>query len=279
MLKLNKYFDIKWLVLAVVFTATIIVLTHIPQRLMPSQTQESGVDKLLHFLAYGAITFLLILSVKSSPSPRLIIFVLFALLAIGIVDEITQPLVRREASLTDLMADMTGVVGVLLLFIVSKHQFKKIKTESASRLCFTAVVAFIAGILFVPSTLFSLNKLSGPSLQQQQKEANYFFYRTMHALFEGTYNPEEGTVSKDALEIFKEHGPRFGDKCKLFIYDDWFSRNRQKAGFFCGPVFFPSGDMYSVEIERMGEHFVLKKLSPADWEQDWMEEVLKSKKH
>ena len=67
LVKLKNYFDIKWLVLAVTFTATVIVLTHIPQRLMPSQMQESGVDKFLHFLAYGAITFLLILSVKSSP--------------------------------------------------------------------------------------------------------------------------------------------------------------------------------------------------------------------
>jgi VanZ family protein len=223
MLKLNNYFDIKWLVLAIIFTATVIVLTHIPQRLMPSQMQESGVDKLLHFLAYGAITFLLILSVKSSPSLRLTLLVLFALLAIGIVDEITQPLVRRQASLTDLMADVTGVVAVLLLFIVGKHQFKKIKTESVSRLCFTIAVAFIAGILFVSATILSLNKFSGPSLQQQQKEALSFFYRTIHELFEGNYKHEEGTVSKDALETFNEHVSRLGNKCKLFIYDDWFS--------------------------------------------------------
>ncbi|MHC4727307.1 MAG: VanZ family protein, partial [Planctomycetota bacterium] len=263
--KLKNYFDIKWLVLVITFTATVIVLTHIPQKLMPSQMQESGVDKLLHFLAYGVITFLLILSVKSSPSPRLILFVFFALLAIGIVDEITQPLVRRQASLTDLMADITGVVSVLLLFIVGKHQFQKIKIESVSRLCFTAVVAFIAGILFVPATLYSLNKLSGPRLQQQQKEAKNFFYRTMDELFKGSYNPEKGLVSQDTLDTF-------------FIYDDWFSRNRQKAGYFSGPVFFPSGDMYTVERQRRGKHFVLKKLSPADWEQIWIEEVRKSKK-
>jgi VanZ family protein len=279
MLKLKNYFDIKWLVLAVTFTVTVLILTHIPQKFMPSQMQERGVDKLLHVLAYGAITLLLIFSVKSPPSINLALKILFVLSAIGIFDEITQPLVGRQSSLTDFMTDVTGVIVVLLVFILYKQQFQKLKIESASLLCFTAVVAFAAGILIVPATLFSMNKIGGSSLKEQQKEARHFFYRTMYKLFEGKYNPEEGIVSKDALQIFNEHRHQLGNKCKLFIYDDWFSRNRQKAGFFIGLVFFPSEDMYSVEIERKDGSFILKKLSLADWEQDWKEELHKSKKH
>ena len=263
MLKLNNYFDIKWLVLAVTFTATVILFTHIPQELIPSQLQESSLDKFLHVVAYGAITVLLILSVKSSFSLHSALIVLFALSAIGIVDEITQPLVSRQASLADLLANTIGIVAVLLLSLVGKHRFQNTITESVSRLCFTAAVAFIAGVLVLPVTLVSLSIPKGPSLQQRQ-EARSFFYRTMYELFEGIYNPEEGSVSKDALETFKEYRPRLGDKCHLLLYNDPY-------GHFGGKAFFPSGDMFHVVIVQIGEHFVLKRFNLGDWEAVWME--------
>jgi VanZ family protein len=121
MAKLKNHFDIKWLVLAVTFTSTVFIFTHIPQRLIPSQMQERGADKLLHFLVYGAITFLFIISLKSSLSMFSVFLLFFFILVIGIFDEITQPLVNRQASLADLLADITGVIVVLLLFIGRKH--------------------------------------------------------------------------------------------------------------------------------------------------------------
>lgn len=129
MLKLNNYFDIKWLVFAVTFTAIVLVLTHIPQELMPSQLQKSGLDKLQHIVAYGAITFLFILALKSSPSLNLALFVFFAILAIGIVDEVTQPIVGRQASLADLAANVIGIAAGLLLSVVGKRRSKKTNTE------------------------------------------------------------------------------------------------------------------------------------------------------
>ncbi len=134
MLKLNNYFNIKWLVLVVTFTAIVILLTHIPQELMELmppqlQVQESSLDKLQHVVAYGVITLLFILSLKSSPSILSSLLVFFALLAIGIVDEVTQPLVNREASLTDLAANVIGIVTVLLFSMVSKRRFRNTKTE------------------------------------------------------------------------------------------------------------------------------------------------------
>ncbi len=123
MLKLNNYFDIKWLVLAVTFTAIVLIFTHILKEVMPSQLQENNLDKLYHVVAYGVITFLFILSLKSSPSILSSLFVFFALLAIGIVDEITQPLVNREASLTDLAANVIGIVTVLLFSTVRRRRF------------------------------------------------------------------------------------------------------------------------------------------------------------
>jgi VanZ family protein len=125
MLKLNNYFDIKWLVLTVTFTSIVLALTHIPQEYMPSQLQKSGLDKLQHVVAYGTITFLLIFALKSSPSLLSALLVFFAILAIGIVDEVTQPIVGRQASIIDLAADAVGIAVGLLLSALSKRRFLK----------------------------------------------------------------------------------------------------------------------------------------------------------
>ena len=114
MLILNNYFDIKWLVFAVAFTAIVLLFTHIPQEFVPSQLQKSGLDKLYHVVAYGAITFLFIFSLKSSPSPLSSLLVFFAL-------------VNRQASLADLAADVIGIVTVLLLSAVRKYRFRNTK--------------------------------------------------------------------------------------------------------------------------------------------------------
>ena len=129
MLKLDNYFDIKWLVLAVTFTVFVLILTHIPQEFIPSKLQESGLDKLYHVVTYGAITFLFIFSLKNSPSMLSSLLVFFTLLAIGMADEVTQSLVNRHASLTDLAADVIGIITVLLLSAVYKRRFQKTRVE------------------------------------------------------------------------------------------------------------------------------------------------------
>ncbi len=129
MAKSNNYFDIKWLVIAVTFTATVILFTHIPQGVMPTRPGEgvSGLDKLLHVVAYGVITFLFILSLKSSTSLLSALFLFFAISAIGIVDEATQSLVNRTASANDWLADIVGIMMALLFSKVYKHRFQKTK--------------------------------------------------------------------------------------------------------------------------------------------------------
>jgi len=136
--------------------------------------------------------------------------------------------------------------------------------KSLFRLCLTAAVAFIAGTIFMPMGLVLMSKLERPGRYQQKKEAYSFFYRTMNELFEGTYNPEEGSVSPDALETFKKYGPRLGGKCRLFISDD-------ESGYFDGIAFFPSGDCFSVVVLRINDdRMVLKSFYPLDWEEFWM---------
>ena len=101
-------------------TATVVFLTHLPQETIPSPLQENGFDKLAHVLAYGVITFLFILSVRTSFCLLSAAFLFFAILAIGATDEITQPLINRTASLADWLANVTGIVIVLLFGIVLK---------------------------------------------------------------------------------------------------------------------------------------------------------------
>lgn len=129
MLKLSNYFEIKRLILVITFTAIVILCTHIPQQFMPSQLQKSGLDKLQHIIAYGAITFLFILSLKNSLSLYTASLLFFAISLISIIDEITQPLVNRQASLTDVTADVIGILTILLFSIVGKRRRQKTNTK------------------------------------------------------------------------------------------------------------------------------------------------------
>ena len=65
-------FYLKRLMIAVTFTATVVLLTHVPQEVMQTRLPVRGPDKLAHALAYGVITFLFILSLRSSPSLLLV---------------------------------------------------------------------------------------------------------------------------------------------------------------------------------------------------------------
>ncbi len=121
MLKSNTYFNIKWLIIAVILTAVVVLLTHIPEDAMPPQLQVIGLDKLAHALAYGAITYLFILSLRTSPTMLSASLLFFAILALGTVDELTQPFVNRTASLADWLANIVGVSGVLLFFLRFKR--------------------------------------------------------------------------------------------------------------------------------------------------------------
>jgi VanZ family protein len=272
-MNLQKYFKIKWLILAVTLTATVILFTHIPKELIPSQLQESTFDKFFHVLAYGSITFLLILSVKNSFFARMVFLVVSVLLVICIVDEITQPLVGRQASFTDFLADVIGIAIALLFFIIGKRRFHMTATDSISRLCFVSVFCFITGVLVVVATIVSLNILKGPSLFQQQQAARYFFYTTIFGVFEGDYDLEEGFISEDALETLKKYRSRFTDKCSLVINNDPYNQSRQWNGHFSGAAIFPSGDYFSVVIVRASKGFILEKFEPIDWELLW-EEIL-----
>ncbi len=116
-------FNIKSLITAILFTAAVFVFTHLPQETMPSPLQKDGIDKLEHVFAYGVITFLFLISLRTSPTMLSALLLFLVVSAIGAFDELTQPLVSRTASVTDLVADIVGILFALFFSTMRRRQF------------------------------------------------------------------------------------------------------------------------------------------------------------
>ena len=119
-------FNIKWLTTAILFTAAVLVFTHLPQETMPSSLQEDGVDKLQHVLAYGVITFLFLISLRTSPTMLSALLLFLVVSTISAFDELTQPFANRTASVTDFVADIVGILSALLFFTVRRQWFLRL---------------------------------------------------------------------------------------------------------------------------------------------------------
>ena len=74
------------------------------------------------------------------------------------------------------------------------------KRESTT-LCLVSAISFIAGVIVGPFAMMILFELISPNREPQAKA---FFYRTMNALFEGTYDPNEGSASPQFINALKK---------------------------------------------------------------------------
>lgn len=124
--------NIKWLIVAVLFTAAVVFLAYLPEEAMPSPLCVRSLDKLVHTLAYAAITFLFILSLRTciAVSSASLLFLFLAILAIGTLDELTQPFVMRPARLTDWLANITGILAVLVPFVFINNLRRQISVDT-----------------------------------------------------------------------------------------------------------------------------------------------------
>ncbi len=135
-------FNIKWLIIAVVFTIVVFIFSHMPIECKNpncshktadhkdqftwekvTQLQLEGSNAFSHVLAYGAITVLFTLSVKSFPSLRSGVALFFIILAIGTVDELTQPFFSRTANATDWLVDLLSIATALTILAFLKKSF------------------------------------------------------------------------------------------------------------------------------------------------------------
>jgi VanZ family protein len=84
--------------------------THVPV----AQVHLESNDKLLHFLAYAGLALLLTLVVNWRAAgglrPKHLVLIVVGLAIFGGFDELTQPLVNRQADWFDWIADVSGVV-------------------------------------------------------------------------------------------------------------------------------------------------------------------------
>lgn len=111
----------KWLAAAILALLVVLTLTHVPQAVMPRFLQETLLDKVEHVLAYGVISSLFLLSLPNRVSLTIPAVGLLTLAGIGVLDEVTQPLVNRCASVGDFAADLIGILIPFAIFLVKRR--------------------------------------------------------------------------------------------------------------------------------------------------------------
>lgn len=105
---------------ALLGTACLLTLTHIPNDALPKVLQRNMLDKIEHAIAYGLIAILFLCSLRRPVRRLPVLIVLAALAVVGALDEITQPLVNRYASVGDYVSDLVGIAGACVIFLVSR---------------------------------------------------------------------------------------------------------------------------------------------------------------
>jgi hypothetical protein len=125
-----------------------------------------------------------------------------------------------------------------------------------------SLISFIVGVAVSPFAMIVFFELISPNRQSQEREAKSFFYRTMNAIFEDTYNSEEGSVSPQFMNAFKKYEPQLGKKCRLYIIDS-------HSDYYECFAFFPSGDVFNLVIALENESWILYGFNPRDWDSFW----------
>lgn len=102
------------------YWATLAVATHWPSATPPPT--GGWIDKVLHFLAYGGLAWLLIWAWRSrwnASLGQLALGIALLLAGYGAADEITQLLVNRSCELYDWLADLAGIAVGLSVYMAA----------------------------------------------------------------------------------------------------------------------------------------------------------------
>lgn len=100
--------------LALLFVAVLVLLLLGPA--MPLERDVEGLDKIAHFGAFGGLLWSF--GVLFRRQPR-ILLALYALI-FGVMTEIAQGLLGRDASWLDLLADACGILAALLVWAICR---------------------------------------------------------------------------------------------------------------------------------------------------------------
>ena len=105
--------DIRWLAVAIFWTAATLILTHLPQETIPPVLRQSGLDKLEHVVAYGVIMSLFLIALRIRPAALSVLRLFLVFAVIAALDELTQGLVNRTPSIADFAANILGMLLAL----------------------------------------------------------------------------------------------------------------------------------------------------------------------
>ena len=117
----------------VLFSVFLVTATHLPR--IPPIARGPGVDKWLHFSAYGCQTVLAmgVLYFTDRLVLKHVVFLIVVLTTFGAVDELTQPMFYRQAELFDWLADCAGVLfGVCSVWLLASIRKNKPRERSTS---------------------------------------------------------------------------------------------------------------------------------------------------
>lgn len=115
----RRWKRVLWAAVAVYWIA-MFVGSHAP--IPPGVVVAPGQDKLVHLTAFAGLSFLLFSALHSSRQldHRLMATVVALMIAYGVFDELTQPLVGRTCDAYDLVADALGAILGLVCYSVMR---------------------------------------------------------------------------------------------------------------------------------------------------------------
>jgi VanZ family protein len=116
------------MLLTLLVTGGVLGLTHIPAPAIPPMLQDVASDKVEHIVAYGLIAGSFFLSLRRPVRPALLLLGLAALAVLGVLDEVTQPLVHRTADMRDYFSDLLGLAVSCTVFLAATSSPRKDKT-------------------------------------------------------------------------------------------------------------------------------------------------------
>jgi len=151
--------------LLVIYWPTLFILAHIP---IPQFVRQAHVsDKILHFLAYLILVFLLWLTIspdkKVSWRRAAVWLVLLVMIGYGVVDEWLQRYVGRNCDVKDFAANLAGILTGLILL---------------SFFTFWPAALLVAG-----TTIFGLTNISRVNLAKMLPITNAMFHLFGYAIF------------------------------------------------------------------------------------------------
>ncbi len=110
--------------------AAILVLSHLPKSALPTFGLHYRVK---HALAYGALAAVCLLATAGCRTAVRVLATLGIIMAVGAVDELTQPWFGRRCGVSDWLCDLAGAGAVLAIWLLFRASTPADEGQNATR--------------------------------------------------------------------------------------------------------------------------------------------------